>query len=421
MVLASNNFPPGTPLHHFFAWNEAAWRTDPRYRLAREPDRLPSSPAGKRLADSLTAAIGNTDMAAHAAVFAAFEEFEAPPAGQRRILIIRLSAFGDFIQSLGPMAAIRERHRGDRTSLLTTRPFAGFAEELGLFDEVLVDDRPKPLALLGWLALRRRLRQGRFDRVYDLQTATRSNVYASLLRPGMPEWSGIAWRSSHPHANLDRDRQHTLDKQAEQLLMAGIYPTPLPVLPAIDRPLPERLEGQAFVLLVPGSSPQRPAKRWPMARFAMLARTLDEKGYLPVVVGSEPERPLAEAIRDTCPEALDLVGRTDIATLATLARRAALTVGNDTGVCHLAAAAGCPLVVLFSRESDPARVAPRGSVVHILGAPDLNDLAAEAVIAEAMNVLRLKRQEEDATPSFVMAGCDPAIPVDPRAKSGDDE
>jgi ADP-heptose:LPS heptosyltransferase len=421
MILTANDFPPGTPLHHFFAWNERARRPDRRYGLARDPDRLPPTPVGRRLADRLAAAIGNPDAAAHAAVFAAFEELDAPRASPRRILVIRLSAFGDFIQSLGPMAAIRHYHAGDRVSLLTTRPFAGFAEELGLFDEVVVDDRPRPLDLLVWLHLRRHLRQGRFDRVYDLQTATRSTVYARLFGPGMPEWSGIARRASHPHANLERDAQHTLDKQAEQLLMAGIYPTPLPALPPFDRALPERLKGRDFVLLVPGSSPRHKAKRWPVARFGMLACALDEKGYLPVVVGSEHEHKLAAAIADACPTALDLVGHTDIAGLAALAQRAALTVGNDTGACHLAAAAGCPLVVLFSRGSDPARVAPRGPLVRILGAPDLNDLAAETVIAEAIGVLGLKRQAEAATPSPVMAGLDPAIHVDPRVKPGDDE
>jgi len=414
--LTADDFPPGTPLHHFFAWNEAAWRPDRRYRLACDPDRPPAT-----LADSLAAAIGNPDSAAHAAVFAAFEELKAPRTSPRRILVIRLSAFGDFIQSLGPMAAIRHHHKGDRISLLTTRPFAGFAAELGLFDEVLVDDRPQPLVLLGWLALRRRLRQGRFDRVYDLQTATRSAVYAWLLHPGMPEWSGIAWRCSHPHANLDRDRQHTLDKQAEQLLMAGIFPTFLPALPTLDRALPEHLDSRDFVLLAPGSSARHPAKRWPAERFALLACALDEIGYLPVVVGSEPERPLAAAIGEACPAALDLVGRTDIATLATLAQRAALTVGNDTGVCHLAAAAGCPVVVLFSRESDPARVAPRGPIVRILRAPDLNDLPAETVIAEAVGILAQQRQTEALSPSRVMAGLVPAIHVDPRDKPGDDE
>jgi ADP-heptose:LPS heptosyltransferase len=387
MKLTARDFPPGTPLNHFFAWNETVRRPDRRYTLANDPDRLPASPAAKRLAERLAAAISNRDMAAHAAVFAAFEELDPPHAGPRRILVIRLSAFGDFIQSLGPMVAIRRHHQGDRISLLTTQPLAGFAQELGLFDEVVVDKRPGPLALPGWLALRRRLRQGRFDQVYDLQTATRSNVYAWLLRPGLPQWSGIAWRCSHPHATRDRDRHHTIDKQAEQLLMAGIYPTPLPALPAFERTLPEALGNRDFVLLVPGSSPRHPAKRWPAVRFAMLAQALDGKGYLPVVVGSEHERPLAAAIREICPGAVDLVGQTDLALLAALAQRARLTVGNDTGVCHLAAAAGCPLVVLFSRESDPGRVAPRGPVVRILGAPDLNDLAAETVIAEAMGIL----------------------------------
>src|SRR6266567_1850129 len=144
MALTANDFPPGTPLQHFFAWNAAAWRPDLRYQLAHDPDRLPT-----KLADSLAAAVGNPDSAAHAAVFAAFEALGAARASPRRILVIRLSAFGDFIQSLGPMAAIRDHHKGDRISLLTTRPFVAFAEELGLFDEVLVDDRPKPLALLG--------------------------------------------------------------------------------------------------------------------------------------------------------------------------------------------------------------------------------------------------------------------------------
>lgn len=387
MRLTARDFPPGTPLNHFFAWNERAWSPDRRYAFARDPDRLSASPEEKRVAERLAAAVGNPDIAAHAAVFSALELLDPPPAGPRRILVIRLSAFGDFVQSLGPMAAIRGHHQGDRITLLTARPLAGFAQELGLFDEVMVDDRPAPLALRGWLALRRRLRHGRFDRVYDLQTATRSNVYAWLQRPGMPEWSGIAWHASHPHANRERDSQHTIDRQAEQLLMAGIYPTPVASLPAFERPLPAGLGDREFVLLVPGSSPRHPTKRWPVACFAMLAQALESQRYLPVVVGSEPERPLAAVICGACPSAVDLTGQTDIARLAALTQRARLTIGNDTGVCHLAAAAGSPVVVLFSRHTEPARVAPRGPLVRILGAPDLADLAAETVVAAALDVL----------------------------------
>jgi ADP-heptose:LPS heptosyltransferase len=382
MRLTAGDFPAGTPLAHFFAWNEAARRPDRRHWLLRDRDRL--APA---LAADLEAAIGNPDVAAHAAVFAACERLAPAPPRPRRILVIRLSAFGDFIQSLGPFAAIRRHHAGDRITLLTTRPFAVFSEQLGLFDAVEVDDRPPPLAILGWLALRRRLRRGRFDRVYDLQTAQRSSAYTWLLRPGMPEWSGIARGCSHPHANLDRDGQHTLDKQAEQLLMAGIYPTPLPQLPPFDHKLPAALGGRAFVLLAPGSSPQHPEKRWPTERFAALALALAARGWRPVVVGTAPEAPLATAIVAACPGALDLVGRTDLGLLGALAQHAGLTVGNDTGTCHLAAAAGCPVLVLFSQASDPARCAPRGRLVHMLREADLADLAAATVGAAAIDIL----------------------------------
>jgi ADP-heptose:LPS heptosyltransferase len=389
MRLTSRDFPPGTPLRHFLAWNEAVswWRRDRRYRLMRNPERLPPA-----VARALREAVGSADPAAHAAVFAAFEQTARPAGdGRRRILVIRLSALGDFIQALGPVAAIRRHHAGDRITLLTTRPLAGFATELGYFDAVIIDERPGALAIGGWLRLRRRLRQERFDRVYDLQTSTRSSAYAWLLRPGLPEWSGIAWRCSHPHANRDRDPQHTLDKQAEQLLMAGIYPTPPPALPPLDRALPDTLRDRDFVLLVPGSSPHHPGKRWPAECFGVLAQALAGIGYCPVVVGTAPEAPLAARIGSLCPAAIDLTGKTDLGLLGALAQRAALTVGNDTGVSHLAAASGCALVVLFSRGTDPARCAPRGRLVEVIAAPDLRDLAPERVIAASMAILGEER------------------------------
>lgn len=455
-ALRADDFPPGTPLNHFFAWNEAHRRRDCRSLIAGDiyslltafgdseetrsfcvrhlavrpvilrrrgnqmlvsradierslgaGERGTRLEAGRRLVRRLSASIGSSESAVHAALFAAFEELareidlaalarsrprllpSARARRPRRILVIRLSALGDFVQSLGPFEAIRRHHEGDRISLLTTAPFAAFGQALRLFDEVLIDRRPRPLDVKGWLSLRRLLRAGRFDRVYDLQTSERSSAYRRLFgRRDRPEWSGIAWGCSHPHANLDRDPQHTLDKQAEQLLMAGIYPTPLPSLPAFARPLPGELQGHDFVLLVPGSSPHRPAKRWPAERFGRVAQALSAAGYRPVVVGTEREKPLAAAIRSLSPETLDLVGRTDLFLLARMAASARLAIANDTGVAHLAAAAGCPLVVLFSADSDPARCAPRGAAVRVLAVSDLADLAEERVLEEATAILK---------------------------------
>ncbi len=445
--LDAGAFPDATPLHAFFAWNEARRAKDRRYIVACDVARLlhgfdydlcaahlAGAPLGLRRSgrrilasstaierarefvaafagsaavsaaqpaiDALRAAVGASDPAAHAAVFRAFEELaehvdlndvarlraqrnRSPPMPRRRrILVIKLGALGDFIQALGPVPAIRSHHAGDRLILLTRGRYAELAAQTGLFDDIMVDPRPRPLDVRGWLALRHMLRRQHFDRVYDFQTSDRSNFYPWLLRPGKtPQWSGTAWRCSHPHANRGRDRQHTMDRQAEQLLMAGIYPVPLtPWLPAAGA-LPAALEGRRFALLVPGSSPGRPEKRWPVHRYGELARLLSQQGYLPAVVGAVGERELGRAICAACPTSVDLVGQTDVAALAALARAAALTVGNDTGATHVAAAGGNPVVVLFSRASNPNLCAPRGAQVRVLAEPDLADLAVETVLA----------------------------------------
>jgi ADP-heptose:LPS heptosyltransferase len=421
--LSAAAFPETTPLHAFFAWNEGRLRRDRRYLIARDIDRLTqplggeAAVAARQIADSLRAAIGNSDVEAHAAVFRAFETLArrvdlAALAGRRprlraaaradrprEVLIVKLGALGDFIQALATLPDIRRDHGGDRITLLTTAPYAALAAQTGLFDDVLVDRRPRALDLAGWLALRRMLRRRRFDRVYDFQTTERTNFYAWLLGPGpMPEWSGTAGGCSHPHANLARDSQHTMDRQAEQLLMAGIWPVALaPALPAVGA-LPPALCGRRFALLIAGSSPRHPAKRWPAARYGELARRLLARTrILPVAIGVAGEADIARTIRDFCPETLDLVGRTDIATLGALANAATITVGNDTGATHVAAAGGHPVVVLFSRASQPALCAPRGKAVRVLTRPDLAELPVDAVLSACLAAI-------GAEPSSAAAG-----------------
>jgi ADP-heptose:LPS heptosyltransferase len=299
-----------------------------------------------------------------------------------RILIIKLSALGNVILSLGPFAAIRAHHPAADITVLTTPPYAGWLARAPWFDHVIADGRPAWWDIAGMLRLRRTLRAGGFTRVYDLQTSGRSSRYFRFFpADARPEWCGIAPGASHPHVMPPGAWLHDIDRQYAQLAVAGIAhrrPVDLSWSSAdVARfGLPPRI-----ALLVPGSSAHRPGKRWPASRYGELAHWLMAQGVTPVVVGTAGEAPLARPILAAEPGAIDMTGRTSLPELTELTRRATVAIGNDTGPMHLAAASGCPSVVLFSNDSDPKLCAPRGPWVRTLREPDLTALSLEAVTA----------------------------------------
>jgi ADP-heptose:LPS heptosyltransferase len=304
-----------------------------------------------------------------------------------RILVIKLGALGDFVQACGPFAAIRAHHPDAHITLLTTKPFAELAAACPWFDEVWIDDKPRLWQPTRVLRLRHRLRKGGFARVYDLQTSDRSSWYFRLMG-GRVEWSGIARGCSLPHANPRRDLMHTIERQREQLAMAGIKAVPPPALSWVRGDIARFGLVYPFVLLCPGGAAHRPAKRWPAKHFAALAGWLVERGITPVLLGAAAESAELDEIAGSCPQAVSLAGRTSFLDILALAGDAMAAVGNDTGPMHLIAAAACPSVVLFSHESDPSLCAPRGCVT-VLRRPSLADLAPGDVEAALSGLLEV--------------------------------
>jgi len=301
---------------------------------------------------------------------------------QERILVIKLGAMGDIVQATGPFAAIRRHHREGHITLLTTQPFRDFAAAGGWFDEVWVDGRPKWWQPRACVAAVRRVRAGRFDRIYDLQTSDRTAILFHLLGLGRrPHWSGIVRGCSHRHANPRRDLMHTVERQAEQLAVAGIAQVPPPNLDQVSADVARFALPEPYVLLVPGGAPHRPDKRWPARRYAELARRLIARGMTPVVIGGAAETQIASAIATFCPGAVDLTRQTSMAEIAALARGAAGAIGNDTGPMHVIATAGAPSLVLFSHASDPELCGQRGPAVTIMRRQPLADLGVDEVEA----------------------------------------
>jgi heptosyltransferase-2 len=125
------------------------------------------------------------------------------------------------------------------------------------------------------------------------------------------------------------------------------------------------LQERRFAILGPGAA-YGPAKRWSAERFAALGRQLAARGLAVLVCGSASERVVCEGVAAAAgTEARSLAGVTGLPVQGALCARAALAVSNDSGLAHLAAAAGAPTVVVFGSTSS-AWTAPLGPRVRVV-------------------------------------------------------
>lgn len=181
--------------------------------------------------------------------------------------------------------------------------------------------------------------------------------------------------------------------QAESLVRLGL---------ALDRPVLALCPGAEF----------GPAKRWPTSHYAALAREMGAAGWQVWLFGSEKDAPVTADINAQCAGACrDLAGQTALTEVVDLLALARCVVSNDSGLMHVAAAVGVPLIALYGSSdpgytpplSDRARIVSRGLACSPCFKRDcplghlecLNGLTPEQVVAEVQNLdAALKNQEQ---------------------------
>lgn len=281
----------------------------------------------------------------------------------KHILVIRLSAFGDIIRCMGTLAAIRAAHRDAHITFLTIPAFARLLDGSGYADDVWALPRFHWWQLGKAFAFTRGLIQRQIDAVYDLQRNDRTRMLKALA-PRALQQRWYAWEKPKDAGILD-----TSD--------VSVFPMPDSTWMAGD--VARFAIPSPYALLVPGSAPQHPKKRWPAASYAALARRMVQAGITPVAIGGDAEHDVTATIQRDVPSLVDLTAQTSLGDIASLARGAVATVGNDTGPMHVVALVGCPIVSLFSGQTDPAVCAPMGNTVTVLREQDIADISVDAV------------------------------------------
>jgi ADP-heptose:LPS heptosyltransferase len=239
--------------------------------------------------------------------------------------------------------------------------------------------------------------------------AARSVHFPKSLRPALAAWlarvperlgvsESLAGAFNTHTAPFWRGEGHCLDRYLKVLRLRWPQAGPMPFA-NYRSPFQADLPTRPYVCLMPGASTV--AKAWEPDHYARLAELLHAQGYLPVVLGGPGERDLGAQVAGA--HGLNRCGDSLVEAAAWL-NGAAGALGNDSGLSHLAAACGTPVLALYG-PMDPGMFRPFGphvrtlqrdllpcmpcgkSVCPVLGHPCLRDLTPERVWAELAPLL----------------------------------
>jgi heptosyltransferase-3 len=326
----------------------------------------------------------------------------------RKMVIFRPGALGDTLLAFPALAALRRAFAGAWLRAVGNLPALRLAHAAGLADEVAAFDD------LCWADL---FAEEGIRSVEARQVLAGANLAVLWLRDpaGLAASNlralGVPLVVSAPGRPPDGARLHAADYLLSTLapIIGDAVPADLPPLapaPEMRRWAEEtwaRLRlGDAPVLAVhPGSGGR--AKCWPPECFAALARRFIEEGWRALVVAGPADEAAAAALVAALPtERAQRVDGLTLPQLAALLARAALLVGNDSGVSHLSGLLGVPTLALFG-PTDPAIWAPRGPRARVVWAgrvtpagvslPPMTTLSVERVFDAAQTLLRRDWQE----------------------------
>ena len=294
-----------------------------------------------------------------------------------RVLIVGPAWVGDAVMSQSLIMRLKAQQPAGVVDVLAPPWVAGVVERMPEVSEILtLPFKHGELDLSGRWRLGRQLRQRDYDRAYVLPNSWKAGIVP--LAAGIPRRIGYLGEARYGLINelqrLDPKRLPTTVARfaalAGPLEADGDYPLPrLRSLPDDQhralRDLGLDESAGPVLALCPGAE-YGPAKRWPAAHFAELARTMAARGWQVWLFGSARDRDVTQAVvAASGTDCRDLAGRTTLSVACDLLALADAVVTNDSGLMHMAAALDRPLVSLYG-SSDPAFTPPLHPAARVL-------------------------------------------------------
>lgn len=312
------------------------------------------------------------------------------------ILFIKTSSLGDVIHHMPAVTDARRHRPGARIGWVVEEAFAPLVRlhpaVNGIVPVASRRWRSRMLTPSTWHeagAFVRAMRAQTHDTVIDAQGLVRSALIARFARGTRHGYDAASVRERpaswvyDEHHGVDRALHAIVRNRMLTALALGYEPSGAPDFGLDRAALMDGAPAREVILL---HATARPEKEWPVQNWIALGQSLSARGYVPVLPwGTEAERQRSQQIAAALPNAT-IPDRAPLDEVARLIARASFVVGVDTGLLHLAAALGVPLVAIFL-GTEPGQHGPLGSgKIEIVGAlgemPTVNDVTAAVVRIE---------------------------------------
>jgi len=303
----------------------------------------------------------------------------------KSILVVRLSSFGDVLMTIPAVFSIKYAYPSSKISWLVEGSVSDFLSHQSKIDRIIKFPRGELEASLKKANLAhtartfknflRDLRSEEYDYILDFHGIIKSVILSRLSRGKKIIGFGKKYAKEKSHLFYDviidgeDKRLHKIDRN----MLLSSYLGVKSFMPKIELNVPpvyheyienffnaQRLTGDVFAVN-PFSSPGSDFKRWDIKKYALLIKKIvDELKVSVLILWGPGELKDAQSLKEEAGRHTYLACPTNISQLFALLKRTTLYISGDTGVMHLAAFAGTPVIAIFG-PTDYRINAPYGS------------------------------------------------------------
>ena len=292
------------------------------------------------------------------------------------ILIIKLGSLGDVVQISGALKDIREHHKNEKITILTTSKYLNLFKNCPYVDACLEDERLPRYNIFYLLKLRKLINSSNFIKVYDLQNSNRTNFYRKFIF-NIGDWSSS---KDIPESKYNSSVLQRFDEQLRKSNIQTRYTLKPDFSWAADKANNYNLDtDKKYILFFPFCSKDLIHKRWPY--FSELINLIKKNhSEFELVVAPGPDE-IVEAKSFNIKIALNNNSALNFFELASLIKKSHLVIANDTGPAHMTAHLGAKGFALFGPHTTPEKVSIEREKFIALQTIDLKSLFADRVYA----------------------------------------